>query len=82
MPCRLGSQKMVSLGDESARRPDHAARWKDELLPMIAEMGRAIELASICGLGRSVPVPLRTAINYFEDDVNKHLSGGSRAALE
>ena len=40
---------------------------------MIAEMGRAIELASICGLGRSVPVPLRTAINYFEADVNKHL---------
>jgi NADH:ubiquinone oxidoreductase subunit F (NADH-binding) len=36
-------------------------------------MGRAIELASICGLGRSVPVPLRSAINYFNDDVNKYL---------
>jgi NADH:ubiquinone oxidoreductase subunit F (NADH-binding) len=44
------------------------------LLPLVAEMGRAIELASICGLGRSVPVPLRTAINYFNDDVSKHLN--------
>ena len=31
-------------------------------------------MTSICGLGRSVPVPLRTAINYFDDDVNTHLS--------
>ncbi len=53
-------------------------RWQNELLPLIAEMGKAIELASICGLGRSVPVPLRTAINYFGDDVNKHLLGRSR----
>ena len=43
--------------------------------PLIKEMGKAIELASICGLGRSVPVPLTTAFNYFEADVNKHLSG-------
>jgi NADH:ubiquinone oxidoreductase subunit F (NADH-binding) len=43
------------------------------LLPLVADMGRAIELASICGLGRAVPVPLRTAINYFNEDVNKHL---------
>ncbi|MDQ6940052.1 MAG: hypothetical protein M3119_07845, partial [Verrucomicrobiota bacterium] len=48
-------------------------QWTNELLPMIADMGKAIELASICGLGRSVPVPLRSAINYFNDDVNSHL---------
>jgi NADH:ubiquinone oxidoreductase subunit F (NADH-binding) len=48
-------------------------RWSNELLPLVADMGRAIELASICGLGRAVPVPLRTAINYFNEDVNKHL---------
>ena len=30
------------------------------------EMGKAIELSSICGLGRSVPVPLLTTISFFE----------------
>ena len=80
VPCRLGAQKMVSLGSNLVEGQISAERWQKELLPLIAEMGRAIEMTSICGLGRSVPVPLRTAINYFEDDVNKHLSGGGRVA--
>ena len=42
---------------------------------MVHELGKAIELSSICGLGRSVPVPLRTAIAYFPDDVAQHLAG-------
>jgi NADH:ubiquinone oxidoreductase subunit F (NADH-binding) len=78
VPCRLGAQKMVSLGTSLLEGQINSARWKNELLPLIADMGKAIELASICGLGRSVPVPLRTAINYFEDDVNTHLANGKK----
>src|SRR5205085_7031324 len=70
VPCRLGAQKMVSLGASLLNGEINHARWTNELLPLVAEMGKAIELASICGLGRSVPVPLRSAINYFNDDVN------------
>ncbi|MEP6685839.1 MAG: NAD(P)H-dependent oxidoreductase subunit E [Verrucomicrobiota bacterium] len=73
VPCRLGAQKMVSLGTGLLEGQVNQTRWTNELLPMIADMGKAIELTSICGLGRSVPVPLRCAINYFEADVNKHL---------
>ena len=73
VPCRLGAQKMVSLGENLLGGKINRTHWSSELLPLIAEMGRAIELASICGLGRSVPVPLRTAINYFNDDVSKYL---------
>jgi formate dehydrogenase beta subunit len=82
VPCRLGAQKMVSLGSSLLEGRIDSTRWKKELLPLIAEMGTAIELASICGLGRSVPVPLRTAINYFEDDVNKHLRGPASRTAE
>ncbi|MFL6594911.1 MAG: NAD(P)H-dependent oxidoreductase subunit E [Chthoniobacterales bacterium] len=78
VPCRIGSQKMVSLGANLLEGQITRERWSNELLPLIAEMGQAIELASICGLGRSVPVPLRTAINYFGDDVNKHLRNGHK----
>jgi len=80
VPCRLGAQKMVSLSSNLLEGQINSERWEKELLPLIAEMGRAIEMTSICGLGRSVPVPLRTAINYFEDDVNQHLAGGGRGA--
>jgi NADH:ubiquinone oxidoreductase subunit F (NADH-binding)/NADH:ubiquinone oxidoreductase subunit E len=74
VPCRLGSQKFVSLGTSLMDGSISSKRWTNEVIPLIAEMGKAIELASICGLGRSVPVPLRTAINYFGDDVAKHLA--------
>jgi len=42
-------------------------------------MGKAIELASICGLGRSVPIPLMTAATFFQEDVTRHLSGNGAA---
>jgi NADH:ubiquinone oxidoreductase subunit F (NADH-binding) len=78
VPCRIGSQKFVSLGENLVSGKINAERWENEIVPLIAETGQAIELASICGLGRSVPVPLRTAINYFEDDVARHLSSTPR----
>ena len=80
VPCRLGSQKLASLGSHLLNGQIQASRWKDEVLPLIKEMGKAIELASICGLGRSVPVPLMTAAAFFEEDVAKHLSGNGAAA--
>ncbi|MEA3208017.1 MAG: formate dehydrogenase beta subunit [Chthoniobacter sp.] len=75
VPCRLGSQKLASLGAHLTSGAIGAERWENELVPLIKEMGKAIELASICGLGRSVPVPLTTVINFFRDDLARHLSG-------
>ena len=75
VPCRLGSQKLASLGSHLLSGRIEADRWKQEVLPLVKEMGKAIELASICGLGRSVPVPLLTAASFFGEDVAKHLSG-------
>ncbi len=74
VPCRIGSQKLVSLGTNLIEGKISADRWQDELVPMFRDLGKAIELSSICGLGRSVPVPLRTAIAYFPDDVAQHLA--------
>jgi len=75
VPCRLGSQKLASLGAHLLGGQISAADWKNEVSPLIKEMGTAIELASICGLGRSVPIPLKTVAAFFEEDVVKHLSG-------
>lgn len=74
VPCRIGSQKMASLGTHLLHDKIDADRWKNELLPLVHDMGKAIELASICGLGRSVPVPLRAIVNYFGSDLSRHLS--------
>jgi NADH:ubiquinone oxidoreductase subunit F (NADH-binding)/NADH:ubiquinone oxidoreductase subunit E len=74
VPCRVGSQKLVSLGTNLLARKIDAKQWKDELLPTVRELGKVLELASICGLGRSVPVPLRTVIDYFPDDLARYLA--------
>ncbi len=74
VPCRLGSQKLVSLGTHLLAGEIGAQRWQDEVLPMVNELGKAIELASICGLGRSVPMPLKTVATFFPEDVARHLS--------
>jgi NADH:ubiquinone oxidoreductase subunit F (NADH-binding)/NADH:ubiquinone oxidoreductase subunit E len=79
VPCRLGAQKLASLGSHLLKGEIGARSWKEEILPLIKEMGTAIELASICGLGRSVPVPLKTAAAFFEEDVGRHLSDNGAA---
>ena len=82
VPCRLGSQKMVSLGENLVDGQISAERWNNELVPLISELGKAIEMASICGLGRSVPQPLRTVINYFGADVEQHLKASKPVVAE
>jgi len=74
VPCRLGSQKMESLAASLLSGKIDATTWNEELLPMMKEILGAVELSSICGLGRSVPAPLRTLVNFFPADVAKHLA--------
>ena len=76
VPCRLGSQKLVSLGSNLLNGQIGEKHWQNEVYPLVKEMGKAIELASICGLGRSVPVPLTTVAAFFEQDIDKHLRNG------
>jgi NADH:ubiquinone oxidoreductase subunit F (NADH-binding) len=79
VPCRTGSQKLVSLGTHLLAGRIAADRWNGELVPLVKEMGKAIELASICGLGRSVPMPLLTVLNFFPEDVARHLAAPAEA---
>jgi NADH:ubiquinone oxidoreductase subunit F (NADH-binding)/NADH:ubiquinone oxidoreductase subunit E len=73
VPCRVGSQKLANLGTNLLARRVDSATWKDKLLPAVEELGKAIQQTSICGLGRSVPLPLLTVIQYFNGDLTRHL---------
>jgi NADH:ubiquinone oxidoreductase subunit F (NADH-binding)/NADH:ubiquinone oxidoreductase subunit E len=74
VPCRLGSQKLASLGTHLVEGKISSERWEKELVPLIKELNTTIGLTSICGLGRSVPMPLTTVLKFFPADVAKHLS--------
>ena len=53
-PCRVGTAKAVKLMEQ-----------KDWNQPLLEELAKAMEDASICGLGQAAPNPLRCAIKYF-----------------
>ncbi|MGH8566356.1 MAG: NAD(P)H-dependent oxidoreductase subunit E [Gammaproteobacteria bacterium] len=56
-PCRVGTAKAVKLMEREV--------WDTTLLE---ELARAMEDASICGLGQAAPNPLRCAIRYFPEE--------------
>jgi NADH:ubiquinone oxidoreductase subunit F (NADH-binding) len=80
VPCREGSQRLAELGRNLVAGQISADRWTTELQPLVQELGDVMVLTSICGLGRSVPMPLRTLIDYFKDDLAHH-TRAAQAAL-
>ena len=56
-PCRVGTAKAAKLMESKD--------WDQDLLE---ELAKAMEDASICGLGQAAPNPLRCAIKYFPQE--------------
>jgi NADH:ubiquinone oxidoreductase subunit F (NADH-binding)/NADH:ubiquinone oxidoreductase subunit E len=67
VPCRLGSQKLVDLIGEL-----RAGRWGGAQPALVGEVGQAMALASICGLGQVAPNPITSVLKYFPEDVKKY----------
>ena len=57
-PCRVGCEKAVKLMSNGG--------WNE---PLLLELSQAMNDASICGLGQAAPNPIRSAFNYFREDV-------------
>ncbi len=58
-PCRAGTAKAAKLMEKE--------EWDE---PLLEELAKAMEDASICGLGQAAPNPLRCAIKYFPEEFN------------
>lgn len=69
VPCRMGSQKMVEMlknWTEGRSSPSDMQR--------LDELSTALRLASICGLGQVVPVPIASILKHFPEVVDDHLA--------
>jgi NADH:ubiquinone oxidoreductase subunit F (NADH-binding)/NADH:ubiquinone oxidoreductase subunit E len=78
VPCRVGSQKMVALGTNLVKRQIDTARWKKDFLPLVKELDDVMDGSSICSLGRSVPVPMRTLISLFPAELERYTAAASQ----
>jgi formate dehydrogenase/NADH-quinone oxidoreductase subunit F len=68
VPCRVGSAKLVEILGQIAR-----GEGRTEHLAMIDDLSHALTLTSICGLGQVVPVPIRSVLTHFRDELDAHL---------
>jgi formate dehydrogenase beta subunit len=68
VPCRTGSQKLVDILTEWAR--GHRAAHD---LALLDELGHALRVTSICGLGQVVPTPIVSVMKHFGDEVEAHV---------
>jgi NADH-quinone oxidoreductase subunit F len=68
VPCRVGSAKMVDVLSDIA-----GGRGRPEHLAMIDDLSHALIQTSICGLGQVVPMPIRSVLTHFRDEVDEHL---------
>jgi NADH:ubiquinone oxidoreductase subunit F (NADH-binding)/NADH:ubiquinone oxidoreductase subunit E len=68
VPCRLGTARLAEMLEEIMH-----GRGRKEHLDMIHELGDAMALASICGLGQIAPAPIASVIKNFPQEVEDHI---------
>lgn len=50
-----------------------AGKGKMEDIDLLSELGEAIKIGSICGLGQTAPNPVLTTIRYFREEYESHI---------
>ena len=72
VPCRLGSQKIVEMGEEILAGGVAAGDLADRER-LGGELARAMEMTSICGLGMVAAKPFLSAAQFFGADLRRHV---------
>ena len=76
VPCRIGSTKMVEIGEALQQRCLTAAEIEGLLSSdggLVWELSQAMAETAICGLGNVAPNPLRTLLSYFPADLQSYV---------
>jgi formate dehydrogenase beta subunit len=68
VPCRVGSAKMLDVLTDIAH-----GRATGQHAAMIDDLSHTLALTSICGLGQVVPVPIKSVLTHFREEIDDHL---------
>ena len=74
VPCRTGSQKLVSIIQEIMAGTAEPSR-----LPLINELADTMILASICGLGQVASNPITATLRHFGPEVQAYMNKQRKA---
>jgi NADH:ubiquinone oxidoreductase subunit F (NADH-binding)/NADH:ubiquinone oxidoreductase subunit E len=76
VPCRIGSTKLVEIGEALQQRRLSAAELEGLLASpsgVVLQLSQAMAETAICGLGNVAPNPLRTLLSYFPADLQPYV---------
>ena len=70
-PCRIGTKRMLELLQKIT-----AGRGELKDLDKLEETARFIQSRSLCGLGKSAPLPVISTLQNFRDEYEEHIVEG------
>jgi NADH:ubiquinone oxidoreductase subunit F (NADH-binding)/NADH:ubiquinone oxidoreductase subunit E len=76
VPCRIGSQKLVQIGEQLEKKPSDPAR-RAELVDLVRALQDAMDQTSICGLGTSASRPMASLFEHDWRTINRSPSVSS-----
>ena len=68
LPCRLGTKQLLDILTDMTQ-----GKGTTEDIDLLVELGEAIKMGSLCGLGQTAPNPVLTTIRYFRDEYEAHV---------
>ena len=69
-PCRVGTNEMLEILTRLCERTGTA-----EDLDRLESLAKVVKAQSLCGLGRTAPNPVLTAMAYFREEFEAHVAG-------
>ncbi len=68
VPCREGTRQMLALLDDIIE-----GRADRHTLELLEETARAVQIGSLCGLGKTAPNPVLSTLRYFREEYEAHV---------
>ena len=66
--CREGTCQMLKILDDIA-----GGDATEETLPLLEELAEAVRVGSLCGLGKTAPNPVLSALRHFRAEIEAHV---------
>jgi NADH:ubiquinone oxidoreductase subunit F (NADH-binding) len=71
VPCRIGCQKLVEIGENLSNGSIRLPSQLEAINETVRDLSDTLELTSICGLGTSAPKPISSYLTYFQPFENQ-----------
>ncbi|HAT10623.1 MAG TPA: NADH-quinone oxidoreductase subunit F [Planctomycetes bacterium] len=68
VPCREGTRQMLAMLDEVV-----GGRADEGTLARLADVAQTVQIASLCGLGKTAPSPVLSTMRLFKDEYLAHV---------